>query len=494
MKSNKKGISLIVLVITIILVIVLTSTIVVSMVGRTSKATFAALENDMIQIKDNVLIYYAKNNSYPVISSESYTKDHINTLTNSLYQKSKYKNNFLAQAQYSEDEEFYKLDINKLDIVETKRGNGAKGELDYYLIALPSANIYYMRGEVVEDEVLYSLNYMLGVKNNNIVTEGGTSTTSVIYKSDGVKVSYNKSLTNILGLTIDVNIAENEELYLLFQEEYTKTSTNLKKVDIANIGNNVLRMDDIGKIYSLLDTTSMSTGFVYDDSKPKIMNIIKKKGNDTVAMASVDLNNYDNAKPYIDESTKKIIIGSTENSISFRTDNNIKEVRYDYLKKYDTYSEGIVNYYENINSLDLNYIKQNGKKATVSSDGLVEIKLNKDISDISIVVIDNAGNVSDVYNYNIYGNIPYINAKITDYLFSKFSFDVYIYCIDKISSVTAQISKDNATYDDIKDLTITTQGNVTKASVSFDKLDNSDNVFLKLVVNGNSTRILKYDI
>ncbi len=496
MRSDKKGISLLVLIITIILIITLTSTIVVNIAGKTAEATSVAIENDMIQIKDNVLTYYANNNSYPVISSESYTKDYINTLTNSLYQEPKYKDNFLTQSQYSEDEVFYKLDMSKLDIVETKRGNGEKGELDYYLIALPSSNIYYMRGEAVGDEVLYSLNYMLGVKNNNVVTEEASSI-SIIYRSDEIKVIYNKSLTNILGLTIDVNMAENEELYLLFQEEYTKASTNLKKVDIAKTGNNVLRMDNIEKIYSLLDSTNMNTDFVYDDTKPKIMNIIKKKGSDIVAIASIDLKNYNNIKPYINEDTKKIIIGSTENSISFRagdTKNNIKEVRYDYLKKYNINSNSPVNYYENVNSLDLNYIKQNGKKATISSDGLVEIKLDKDISDISVIVIDKSGNVSDIYNYNIYGNIPYLNAKITDYLFSKLSFDVYIYSTNEISSATAQISKDNVIYSDIKNITIVTEGNVTKATISFDKFDNTDNVFLKLVVNESSTRILKYDI
>lgn len=495
MWNRKNGISLIVLVISIILIFILTSTIIITTTNRTNDATLMAFENDMLQIKDNILVYYSINNMYPVISSESYTKNDINTATNLLY-NNKYQGNFLKQANLSNDETFYKVDITKLDVISTDRGSGLKGELDYYLIALPSANLYYMMGEMINGEIVYSLNYIQGSSGNNVEVKEN-STTSLIYSSDGINVTYNKFVTNKLGIFIDVNIAEAEELYILFQEQYSNENNNLKKIDIIKQGNNMLKMDDVDKIYSVIDDKSMNTDFVYDNTKPKKMFIIKKKGEEVVAINNIDLSNYNNEKPYIENNSKKIIIGENENKILFRvnnTKNNIKEVKYEYLKKYDVNSSYTINYYNNIDSFDENYLITNGRKGTMSSDGFIEITLPKDISDILVIVIDSAGNSSDIYNYNIYEDVPYINATITEYIFPKISFDIYINSTSYISTVTAQISGDGITYSDIQNLDIDINGNISKANISFDKLDNADIVFLKLIVNNSVVRVLKYKI
>lgn len=73
-------------------------------------------------------------------------------------------------------------------------------------------------------------------------------------------------------------------------------------------------------------------------------------------------------------------------------DSGIKEVRYEYLSKYDG-NGNLQNYYPNINEYDIDYLKSKGRRAVADKNGNITLKIDKDIQGIQLIVIDKAGNV-----------------------------------------------------------------------------------------------------
>lgn len=492
--NNKKGISLIALIITIVVLSIITATVVVSISGSSSDANLVALESDMSQIKDNVYVYYNQNGKYPLLNeNEALTKDEINASTNSLYKKSSYNDGFYNQATLQNDDIFYKIDLDKIDILETKRGKGKDTSLDYYILALPSGNIYYMQGLEYNNEVKYSLDYMLGTSTKNI-EEKINSSTNITDSSDNITIyKYNEQG---LGINITTNMSQDEKLYLVYQEEFSLTPKNLKEVTITTDGINILKMDDISKIYNPVNALTMETGFVTDTKKVQKLNIIKKKNGNVVSYITFDMSRYVKSELSLDNSSQKTYILENKNIYSFRVNENVKEVKYDYLKRYDFGKESKVLYYENVNDLSKEKILSDGKDVKISSDGLVEIDLENEISDISFILIDKDQNISNVYSYDVYQDMPYIDVELKEFMFSKVKFELYVYCSKEISNLSYQVSNDGINYlDEVQITDFTKSSNVIRKEIVMDKNENmKDKIYLKIKSNNNMVKSFSFDI
>jgi len=131
-------------VITSIIIIVLISTM---LVLRTSESIQAdrlnRMYNEIKDLQDNILVYYAKNNKLPSI--KEYDGENIN---------------FLLQANINDNDIYYVIDANKLDNIMLKNGSGNWHESDtddVYIVNESTLTVYYVRGVEVDDKRYYTI-------------------------------------------------------------------------------------------------------------------------------------------------------------------------------------------------------------------------------------------------------------------------------------------------------------------------------------------------
>lgn len=496
--KKKSGISLLVLVLTIIVIIIIMSVSIISIGDVADNAKIASLADDMLSIKDQVLLYYANNDNYPINQDAKISLDDYTQKVYAKYNRSqKLRSSFDTEVAYNGDTEFYEIELDKLDITQAKRGNKEDSDMDCYLLALPSTNVYYMEGIKAKGKVYFSLNYIAGNTNVKLNEEQTNSaTTTKIQEVEGVRVTKtNGAYSNSLGIVINTKLEAGESLYLLSQENYTSSSNLLDLSDVTSTGNNILVMNDFYSITNLSNSKTKNTGFVFDEKKQKTMTVIKKKSGSVVASIPINIDDYDNIAPTVVTGGANVKYDATKNVVTLKVQDSlsgVKAVRYDYLTKYDEKGNS-VDYYQNKTSFEKDYLISNGKRAVVSDDGYAEIELGKNISKIALIVLDKAGNESSVYTKDLYNSSDvFATASLVESTSTYVSFDLYFNSQSTLSTATAQIGDSLSNFTTQKTITLTTQGNKRyTGQVKFEQVT-SDKIYLKLVAN-NSVSILEFD-
>lgn len=496
--KKKSGISLLVLVLTIIVIIIIMSVSIISIGDVADNAKIASLADDMLSIKDQVLLYYANNDNYPINQDAKISLDDYTQKVYAKYNTSqKLRSSFDTEVAYNGDTEFYEIELDKLDITQAKRGNKEDSDMDCYLLALPSTNVYYMEGIKAKGKLYFSLNYIAGNTNVKLNEEQTNSaTTTKIQEVEGVRVTKtNGAYSNSLGIVINTKLEAGESLYLLSQENYTSSSKLLDLSDVTTTGNNILVMNDFASITNLSKSKTKNTGFVFDEKKQKTMTVIKKKSGSVVASIPVNIDNYDNIAPTVVTGGANVKYDVTKNVVTLKVQDSlsgVKAVRYDYLTKYDEKGNS-VDYYQNKTSFEKDYLISNGKRAVVSDDGYAEIELEKNISKIALIVVDKAGNASSVYTKDLYNSSDvFATASLVESTSTYVSFDLYFNSQSTLSTATAQIGDSLSNFTTQKTITLTPQGNKRyTGQVKFEQVT-SDKIYLKLVAN-NSVSILEFD-
>ena len=114
--NNKKGISLIILVITIAIMIIIASAVIFISSDTTSNTRMAAFAMDLQQIKSAVEEYYLYNKELPIVN-EGYTKT---TLVANIENGSETLSEEIA-ANGDDEAVFYEIDLESLDVESTSR-------------------------------------------------------------------------------------------------------------------------------------------------------------------------------------------------------------------------------------------------------------------------------------------------------------------------------------------------------------------------------------
>lgn len=147
MKEKKKGISLLVLSITIVIMIILASTIIVSysnILQDTLKKDFAS---EIYSIEKLAQEYYFMNQEYPV--SDPY----ILSLS-SIQEEFRYQ---FAKEKIEEDRiTLYPIDLIQCGVENIKRGHRTT-EKDLYAISKTTGKVYYIDGITIEQIKYYTL-------------------------------------------------------------------------------------------------------------------------------------------------------------------------------------------------------------------------------------------------------------------------------------------------------------------------------------------------
>lgn len=371
MKKNKRGISLVLLVVTIVVMIIVAGAGIVvtnDMLTNSKKATFA---EDLRQVQDLVQEYYVNTNTLPIAMNGeekiSFNKQQFIDAQDEYY-KSVLQSELIFNNDESDKNVFYKVDLAKIGVESISRGADTEvAGTDIYVVSEDTMTVYYFPGYEIDEIVFYSLTDKL-VDLEKI--EGIVSDNSAVTITDITDISVKKStelVTNVVDVTISGTLAEGETLRYKIsgQSEYTTISALPITVTIN------------GSLFTSSDMVS-----TFNAAKQMV---IENAG--TSQSITVDLSNLDIEGPVpsgytVDRTANNFNIVNVEGT-------DIKNFYYEYVTKIENGSE--VAYYESIPTITASYLKSVGKKTD-------KIVLDKNIQSISVVLEDDAGNLSVVYN------------------------------------------------------------------------------------------------
>ena len=154
--SNEKGITLVVLIISIIIMLIITATIAINISSYAEKRNFTNLQTDMKILKEKVDIYYSENSSLPICNK--YTKNKMEEIK------------LLEYTSVNDGGNYYVIDLNKLDLNPADLNFGKDYEKitdksidinnyeDIFVINEESHTVYYPKGIYMNGRFYYNFN------------------------------------------------------------------------------------------------------------------------------------------------------------------------------------------------------------------------------------------------------------------------------------------------------------------------------------------------
>ena len=149
--KNEKGITLITLVITMILLVIITSALARNSHSSLQLSNLTKMQNDIEILNDRIAAYYVKNNKLPV-NGQTMTKNEVKALVDEV-------------SSYDEGN-YYVIDIEKLDNTTLNYGheyNLGQSATDKYVINETTHMVYYLKGITYEGAVYHTI----GVESYN---------------------------------------------------------------------------------------------------------------------------------------------------------------------------------------------------------------------------------------------------------------------------------------------------------------------------------------
>ncbi len=491
----KSGISLIVLIITIVVTLILIAATVISTAGAINNARLTTFSKDLTDIQDATEAYYITNNVIPVL-------DEVAIMNNEdLLAISRDSNILLEEITENNDlnSEFYAIDLAKINVEKAVYGYRKLGPSDIFVISYPAFNVYYPYGIYVNGIAYFSITSKLSNVTKIPLNEVDTSLTSVI-SSSGIKLTKTSGWANRMGVSLEVDMNVDEVLYM-------SVSGDVNRVITTIIGKNLFGFDLLSKIVTDEETIKVPTltlveaNYIESGTKPsqdRYVDILKYKSGEYIGKVRIDLSNFSKTLPtiisatlssYSSINTVKLLLSSSESGI--------KEVRYEYLNKY-TDNGTIENYYTNVSDFDSIYMQSKAKISTITNDLTTTINAPKNIQSIKVALIDNAGNVS-LYNQEIAPRL-YIGYSLDIATTTSLQLTAKMFSINGIKSISFSKSLDGINYTDeqVYTLNTTINGVTTKQSLPFTDLF-SNYMYIKMIsVNYDNTiteiRIIKANL
>lgn len=443
--EKKQGITMVILVATVVIALIIMSVSILAIKNSIKNATLTTFKEELVSISQAVETYYLLNKEMPSFeqTSTSYSASDLENLTLS-------KDDFNNEISLNNEEEntvFYKIDLSKINVDKTVRGNKKNSdESDIYIVAYPSFNIYYLKGINVDN--VYYFSYIKFSENMNKI-EINQSTSQEITQGD-LKVKKNvKVWTNKLNLEVTSYIGENNSIGFKYvnnsgEERVSVFNFNSDKKNTTNIIN-IDDLEDVGF------SASQSQEFKALPQDKKKLIIYKLQGQDVVAQVEVDMSNYETKSPTYTVSNE-ISSKQDYNEVTLTVKDDVSKmskVKYEYYKKVTAEGEEVYNADSNFYKKD-NLVK-NGKEAKIENDGKVTIKVPKEITAIKCVAIDKASNITDVID---------IDTKTAYYTYyetkkgtkNSITFNIKMFKksseLDNIAKITTKLSADGINYTD----------------------------------------------
>jgi Tfp pilus assembly protein PilE len=492
--SYKRGISLIVLIITIVVSLILIATAVIATTSAMDNANITMFSKNVTEIASAVEGFYITNNVMPTpdVSTVMTKNDLIGiSASQNLLSEEIIENNDI-------DAQFYEIDLAKINVTKIGYGTKELGESDAFYISFPSMNVYYPYGINAKGTTYFSITSKISNVTKIPQNVVDNSTTSII-SSAGIKVTKTNGWANKMGVNIEAQIAADETLYM-------SVSGGANRLITTVTGSNIFGFNLLTSIVSNAETikvptlTTLEANYIEAGTKPlaeRYVDILKYKGSDVISKVRIDLSNFSTTLPTITTATTSSYPNmNTIKLVLANTDSAIKEVRYEFLTKY-TENGTIDNYYSGVSSFDNTYMQSKAKKAQIANDLTTTITASKNVQSIRVALIDNAGNINS-YTQRIAPNV-YIGYKLDIATPAQVLLTSNMYSTNGIKSIKFSKSLDGITFTDEQSYTLntTTNGVTTKQCTPFLNIT-SNFVYIKMVaVNYDSTitetRIIRVD-
>lgn len=393
--NKKRGISIVVLVLTIILLLILSTALVISIGDNAENAKLSQFVNEISQLQDAVDSYYIMNNSIPT-NEEELTLDEVKNLIDS-----KYVTDFEEELSLNLDTtaKFYKIDFS---LIEIQNIDEIDMDKKAFVVSYPNLNVYALKATEVKGVGYFSLTSkvrdIVEYNKNNSISNSKTN----IVDGIGLVVSSDTSkYTNKLGIKVNISnlVEETDSVYLEI------SGIDLQKKVSTSVATS-FSFDTLEELVSksiLEDTLSNLDISAFNNSNSKSINIVVKRNDKEIARENLDMSNYEIIKPIISlnknkkyEEMRVLRINTSD------TNSGIKEIRYDYLKKLDASNNRVYNY-DGVTSFDETYMREKSKVISLENtfDEFVDIKIPSNIVTVCVVAIDNAGNISDILSIDV---------------------------------------------------------------------------------------------
>ena len=148
MYKGKNGITLIMLVITIVIILILSGTVMMSFYGINNSTKQREFANEIYNLQKLVEQYEFLNDEYPV-------KDSINFNISSM--SASLKEQFKNEPNYSSNViNLKEIDLSKAGVEEISRGT-KKSQFDVYAISESTGIVYYLKGVTIGGQTYYTL-------------------------------------------------------------------------------------------------------------------------------------------------------------------------------------------------------------------------------------------------------------------------------------------------------------------------------------------------
>ncbi len=385
MKNNKKGISLIMMVIAIVILLILTTATVLSIQGTDDTAELVSFLTDLKKIEDQIKVKYLLDSTLSGILDNNfvYNKESLVGVNSAITDSININND--------NDATFYKINLDKIGINNSFYGSGIGN--DFYVVAIPSLNVYYVKGysSDIGNQKYFSITSELADIID--VENFDTNLSDKVLESSNIQISQNKNYTNEMEVKLTTNMLSTEKLNITICE--TPEEGTRYKFTIPT-GQNEITFDSLLELnakYSLgISPNIISKIDGPNASEDRYIYVFKTDNtNDIISSYKIDLNNYCTEKPLLDSSS---ITKSTENNtvtLNFESGEcDIKHVYYVYDDVYNA-SGSAIKYYGDLGSITYEYILSKGIKSSIS-DNKTQIDLPKYVKSIRVLVEDVAGN------------------------------------------------------------------------------------------------------
>ena len=153
MKNNKKsGVSLIILITMIVIALILLTLSVIAVGSTVQNSSISAFGNDLKEVEDACGAHYIENglSSFDVI----YKNDILELVGD------KNKEEFKKELELNGDnleEQFLIVDLEKIGVNKSTRGNYKNGENDVYVLTPDTFHAYYLKGITVKGITYFSI-------------------------------------------------------------------------------------------------------------------------------------------------------------------------------------------------------------------------------------------------------------------------------------------------------------------------------------------------
>ncbi|MEG0074211.1 MAG: hypothetical protein RR751_06945 [Clostridia bacterium] len=376
--ENKKGISLIILVITIIVLAILVVSVIGGATLAVNNAKMVTFADELAAIEENILSTITLGAELPLENAQ-YTKAQLLSLASRQQDLSSEIN-----TNTDNNSKFRIVDLKKLGANKATYGSRKNGTSDIYAVSLSTYNVYYVEGLKVGADRYHSLTKKLidttkidnPILNINIGAVG-------INTAEEIKVVKNTNeFTNRLVLT--VNTLKLDGYHYFIKIGGKEAEVNLEK------GNYIL---------------NVNASFTQRDLQNQTSAIVFKKNTSNIILASdtVDISNLDVTPPVL--TADNIVVTFKEDtmlaSINASDDRSgVDTYFYDtlYIEKEpgvmcEASNNNISDYYTTNNLADENIKKH--LIATAKKDKSNMLAIPKNALRYRIIVQDKAGNVSN---------------------------------------------------------------------------------------------------